>query len=58
MCGPYWSQWNKEDLDSWQGKGLIEEKDNEPEESFLRDRRCSGCHGCMDCLGMSWKDFF
>ena len=25
MCGGYWSQWDREDLDSWMGNDLMEE---------------------------------
>lgn len=57
MCGPYWSQWDKSDLDSWQGKDLVEEEDDYEEEYSTPYRGCTGCHGCMDCLGMSDRDF-
>jgi hypothetical protein len=57
----YWSQWDRQDLDSWQGKDIVSHDDDyfdchedreEPEEEY-------GCHcgNCMDCLGMSWRDF-
>lgn len=58
MCGPYWSQWDKSDLDSWQGKDIEEDEeeiddDIEPE----IEHGCSCGYHCMDCLGMSWRDF-
>jgi hypothetical protein len=64
MCGPYWSQWDKADLDSWMGKDLIEENES-CEDSEYDDQECSclgccshnPCGNCMDCLGMSWRDF-
>lgn len=55
MCNPYWSQWDKEELDSLQG---IEREDVDREMKV--DERVDGCScgsHCMDCLGMSWKDF-
>lgn len=65
MCGPYWSQWDKADLDSWQGiepcqdddeDDCHEERDEDDEEcSYCCDR--SPCGNCMDCLGLSWRDF-
>ena len=45
MCGPYWSQWDKSELDSWQIKDQVEEEG------------CSCGYFCFDCLGMSWDDF-
>lgn len=57
MCGPYWSQWDKSDLDSWQGKDLVEEEDEDDfDEPRIRRQECD-CSNCMDCLGMSWRDF-
>lgn len=62
MSSNYWSQWDQSDLDSWQGKDLVPEDDDEdydedddeaPEEEY----GCSCGYFCMDCLGMSWRDF-
>jgi hypothetical protein len=62
MSRAYWDQWDKADLDSWQGKDLVEpddedidcdDDDTEPEEEY----GCSCGYFCMDCLGMSWRDF-
>jgi len=63
MCGPYWSQWDKSDLDSWQGKDLVEEEDEDFDPDEDEEEECScccernPCGNCMDCLGMSWRDF-
>lgn len=67
MCGPYWSQWDRSELDSMQGKDLVVEEEDDidfsPDEEE-EDEECScccdrnPCGRCMDCLGMSWKDFF
>jgi len=56
MCGPYWSQWDRADLDSWMGRdysGSEGEVDVESEESS----EPHDCGNCMECLGMSWGDF-
>ena len=69
MCGPYWSQWDRSDLDSWQGKDYPahhEEDDtdlehNEDDADLEQECNCccsrNPCGNCMDCLGMSWSDF-
>ena len=58
MCGPYWSQWDKADLDDWQGKDLVvKEGEETDEEDRLTNPGWLGCHGCMECLGMSSRDF-
>ena len=69
MCGPYWSQWSKVELDSMHGiepedydkdeeevDGDFEEDKEDEEESYGCSAR-SPCSNCMDCLGMSWRDF-
>lgn len=65
MSSNFWSQWAQSDLDSWQGKDEIlyedeelsedceDEDDEEPEEEY----GCSCGYHCMDCLGLSWRDF-
>jgi len=61
MCGPYWSQWDKADLDSWQGKDYEPDPEDEPDEDDdiepEEEHGCSCGYFCMDCLGMSWRDF-
>lgn len=64
MCGPYWSQWDRADLDSWQGKDLVVEdededfdEDRDDEDMDDEEQGCSCGNVCMDCLGMSWRDF-
>lgn len=64
MCGPYWSQWDKADLDSWMGKDTYQDDDqddyyddSEEECSCLSCCSHNPCGNCMDCLGMSWRDF-
>ena len=55
MTFAYWSQWDKSDLDSWQGKDLVEEDDTEMEQDCCP--RCSGS-GCNYCPydGMVMKE--
>ena len=64
MCGPYWSQWDSADLDSWQGKDLVEREDddidldhNESDENLTQEEdscpRCSG-GGCNYCLMLEY----
>lgn len=64
MCGPYWSQWDKAALDDWQGKETYQDGDDEyDDETSDEECYCLGCcshnpcGNCMDCLGMSWRDF-
>lgn len=55
MCEPYWSQWDKTELDDWQRKLEEEEEEIDCEEEPVEPHNCGNC---MDCLGMSWRDFF
>lgn len=55
----YWSQFNKQEIDSMHG---IEPEDYDDETNVDYDedeteteKHC--CGNCMDCLGMSWRDF-
>lgn len=60
MTSNYWSQWDKNDLDSWQGKDTKEDEDDDefeednPEEE---ESDCSCGYYCFDCLGMSCQNF-
>ena len=60
----YWAEWSREELMSMQG---IEAGDLD---AMLRQEDCDAslrqeydeseehcCSGCMDCLGLSWRDF-
>ena len=67
MCGPYWSQWSKQELDSMHGIEPEDYQDEDvdyDEEEGCKEGECScsccaknPCGNCMDCLGMSWSDF-
>ena len=56
MCGPYWSQWDRSDLDSMMSKDLVEDEEEDMDVEVERVEEC-GCCNCMDCLGMSERDF-
>lgn len=64
MTSNYWSQWDKDDLDSWQGKDIeYNDHDDDLDDDFEEEdpeEEKSGCtcgYYCFDCLGMSWRDF-
>ena len=65
MCSPYYSQWDKSDLDSWQGKDekiefsdtdLCHDDDdtnldqNEGDDDEHCPRCANGCNYCLMCL--------
>ncbi len=58
MTSNYWRQWDPEDLDSCSEEDADEYEDDplfDPPES--REQECSCGYYCMNCLGISWKDF-
>lgn len=61
MSFAYWSQWDKEELDSWQGKDFEydDSDDYVPDYEIyeIEEDSCSCGYHCMDCLGFSWRDF-
>lgn len=39
-------------------KEILSARKDIEEDDFVEDLRSCGCsYGCMDCLGMSWRDF-
>lgn len=63
----YWSQWSHSELMSMQGVELEDHYDchdddhydvevSQDEDDAELERQC--CSGCMDCLGLSWRDFY
>ena len=55
----YWSQFSKQEIDSMHGIEP-EDYDDETDVDYDEDeteteQHC--CGNCMDCLGMSWRDF-
>lgn len=65
MCGPYWSQFSHGELMSMQGVEIDDPDYDNDDEDFDDDETreddeeegCSCGNVCMDCLGMSWRDF-
>lgn len=62
MSDPYWSQWDKADLDSWQGKDFDYDHDDDLDciydyEYEGADDHCPCGYYCFKCLGLSWHDF-
>lgn len=60
MSSNYWRQWDKDDLDSWQGKEepLDEFEDDYEDEIEKQDDYVCPCgYYCFHCLGMSWDEF-
>ncbi len=53
MCGPYWSQWDRDYEDDYYVK-VDKEEDDECDVGELEPHDC-GC--CMYCLWMTDKDF-
>lgn len=63
MCGPYWSQFSKQELDSMHGIEPEDYEDDdcdvdvEDEDDTGYRYGCQVCNGCMDCLDLFWSDF-
>ena len=54
----YYAQWDKADLDSWQGKEIdAENGDNEDGEDIQSLKIEEEFSPCMADYGMSWSDF-
>jgi len=69
MTSAYWEQWDKSDLDSWQGKDLVDEDDadlehdeddanlteeEQEEAQAWKDDPCCGGRGCNSCYSLSY----
>lgn len=67
MSREYWSQFSQTEIDSMHGIEPEDYKDEDvdhDEETEVEEEEdshgCSArspCSNCMDCLGMSWRDF-
>lgn len=55
MSATYWAQWSSAELKSMQGIEEDEEYRDDTETEENSESCCSS--GCMDCLGLSWRDF-
>lgn len=59
MSTAYWSQWSHAEIMSMHGVELDDDEvdtDLEHDEDDINvEQHC--CGNCMDCLGLSWRDF-
>jgi len=56
MKAPYWNQWSRTELLSWQGVELNDYQEDK-EQKDEKQKECSCSNVCMICLGMSYSDF-
>lgn len=54
MCGPYWSQWNADDLRDWMGKDDVPEPDVDVDKD---PKEIHDCGNCLKCLDLHHRDF-
>ena len=55
----YWAQWSRAELNDMLGveeRAYHQDDDHDDSNEMIEEEVC--CSGCMDCLGMSWRDFF
>lgn len=59
MIETAWIQWNYAEFINLHGieKEIDMNSDQDELDADLCQRRCS-CSNCMDCIGLSWRDFF
>ena len=63
MTTAYWAQFSKQEIDSMHGiepedyHDDDQDYDHDDSEDEEREEGCSCGNVCMDCLGMSWRDF-
>jgi hypothetical protein len=59
MSTAYWGQWSHAEIMSMHGVELEDEEDDtdleQDEDDTNLEQDC--CGNCMDCLGLSWRDF-
>jgi hypothetical protein len=62
MTATYWGQWDRAEIMSMQGIELGTYQDDDHDDSHLdknddeqQSEHC--CSLCMECLGLSWRDF-
>jgi len=59
MNTAYWGQWSHAEIMSLHG--IEDEEDDvnlEHDEDDTNSSQNCNCSNCMDCLGLSWRDFF
>ena len=61
MASAYWAQWSPAELISMQGVELDDYHNDDHDdcnyEIEVQDNECKCTTMCMDCLGLSWRDF-
>jgi len=60
MSTAYWSQWSHAEIMSMHGDELDDDEvdtDLEHDEDDTNMEQIHCCGNCMDCLGLSWRDF-
>ena len=59
MTAAYWAQWDLAELMSMQDVELDEDHDINIDDMIeeKQDDECPCGYHCMDCLGLSWRDF-
>jgi hypothetical protein len=57
MSNAYWNQFSHREIMSMHGVELTDFHDEDFEEEELEPEEDCCCANCMDCLGMSWRDF-
>jgi hypothetical protein len=53
----YWDQWTRGEIMSLHGVELEEDHDIDSDDMIEEEMQEHHCCGCMDCLGLSWRDF-
>jgi len=59
MSAAYWAQWTHNELMSMHGVEIDAYQDDDQDDSHNdnQEHEVDCCSGCMDCLGLSWRDF-
>lgn len=56
----YWAQWSHAELMSMQGIEVDDFQDDDlldSTEEEKEEQKEGCCSGCMECIGISWRDF-
>lgn len=56
MTKAYWTQWSPVELMSMHGIELDEFRDEDHDDNKI-EKKEHCCSRCMDCLGLSYRDF-
>ncbi len=58
MTSAYWAQFSQVEIDEMHGVETCHDDDQDDCNFDREESEECGCGNCMDCLGMSWRDFF